>query len=723
MIATVNASGLATGIAAGSATITATSGTIFGSADLTVNAAILTSITVSPATATVVEGLTQAFVATGNYDNSSSADISASVTWTSSNVLIATVNTSGLATGIAAGSATITATSGTISGTAALTVDPAPLISDTFSINVDGAGETIFTETGSDPVVTIQLDQTASPAVATSIVLAKNFDAVSSTYGQTYFLGYVADTAGTLTFASGSANAVFMDTQMEMGDDGTYAPGSITVSSYGAVGELVVGSYDVNLCEFGDLFANACGLGSTNYTGSFSAVREANAGTNASPKGLTIGAAETHHVSDLHGGLNVYSVDVVAGTEYVINVTGLSADVLLAEYNNDASTYTSGTPGCVSNNAGTTDESCTVTALGTKLYFTIGGTEANYTVAVSEVVAAAPDLTISIDSVVVQAAGLQVNYTMTNNGTADLINADLVIGGFINPATTPVVGATADATSPLTAVNIASGATSTGSILFSTTATSAALYLTVDHNSSISEENESNNVSAVFNWTSTAPVLADEGTTTVPVVLSSSTALPYSGTVDVGSSYYEITGLTTASEYNISAAIDTTGDVVLSVWTVDPTGTWATIDACQNDTTTSGTESCEIIAAGTSVWVMVNGWNATPSNFILNAVEVVPSVILLSQTYDVQAVTLVDIAVTAGSSYTITWDDSWEGTSTYTGDVQVSANYADTTAIFTNIDSGYTTPQTFTATQTGTVTITLDPLYATGTVGLEVTSP
>ncbi|MDH5354171.1 MAG: Ig-like domain-containing protein, partial [Gammaproteobacteria bacterium] len=548
-IATVNASGLSTGVSQGSATITATSGFISGSTSLTVNAATLTSISVSPATATVVEGLTQTFVAMGNYDNGSSADISTSVNWTSSNVLIATVDASGLSTGVAAGIATITATSGVVSGTAELTVELAPSVNDTFSINVNGTGDTVYTETangtvpgGFDPFVYVQLDQTISPAALTAITLVKNFDTASSTWGQTHLLTYVGDTASTLTFASGSANAIFMDTQMEMGDNGTYAPGSIAVSSYGAEGELVVGSYDVSLCEFGDLFSNACGLGSTNYTGSFSAVREPNAGSNQRPKGLTLGDSQVNHVSDLHGGINVYQVDVVAGTEYVIDVTGLSADVLLVEYNNDAGTYLSGTPDCISNNAGTTNESCTVTALGTKLYFTIGGSEANYTVTVSEpVVGGLPDLSIAIDSATSPIPGfLQISYTMTNNGPADLINADLVLGGFINPVTTPVVGDAADATSPLTAVNIASGATYTGSILIPITGTSAALYLTVDHNGVINEANESNNVSAVFIWSSAGPVLADEGTTATPVIVDAAVGdLPYSGMVNAGSSYYE----------------------------------------------------------------------------------------------------------------------------------------------------------------------------------------
>jgi uncharacterized protein YjdB len=66
---------------------------------------------------------TQQFTATGTYSDSSTADLTSTATWSSSDTSLATISSSGLATGVAVGSATITATSGSVSGTAALTVD------------------------------------------------------------------------------------------------------------------------------------------------------------------------------------------------------------------------------------------------------------------------------------------------------------------------------------------------------------------------------------------------------------------------------------------------------------------------------------------------------------------------------------------------------------------------------------------------------------------------
>src|SRR5216117_1925917 len=129
-VATVNASGLVTGAAAGAATVTAMSESMIGSAAVTVapaNAAVA-SVTVSPATASVTAGQTAQLTATPQ-DASGNPLTGRVVTWASSNTAIATVNGSGLVTAVAAGPATITATSEGQSGSAALTVTTVPVAS------------------------------------------------------------------------------------------------------------------------------------------------------------------------------------------------------------------------------------------------------------------------------------------------------------------------------------------------------------------------------------------------------------------------------------------------------------------------------------------------------------------------------------------------------------------------------------------------------------------
>src|SRR5437667_8226836 len=125
--ATVDGSGLVTGVAAGSATITATSEGKSGTSVVTVSVPVA-SVTVSPAAASVQAGQTQPLTATLK-DANGNVLTGRTVTWSSNNTTVATVNGTGLVTAKVAGSATITATSEGQSGTASITVTPVPVAS------------------------------------------------------------------------------------------------------------------------------------------------------------------------------------------------------------------------------------------------------------------------------------------------------------------------------------------------------------------------------------------------------------------------------------------------------------------------------------------------------------------------------------------------------------------------------------------------------------------
>src|SRR5205809_2124463 len=127
--ATVNTSGRVTGVAAGSATITATSEGKSGTAAITVTAppaaAPVATVAVSPASASVAAGQAVQLSAVTK-DSAGTVLTGRTVTWASSNSGIASVSGSGLVTGVAAGAATITGTSEGKSGTAAVTVTAPP---------------------------------------------------------------------------------------------------------------------------------------------------------------------------------------------------------------------------------------------------------------------------------------------------------------------------------------------------------------------------------------------------------------------------------------------------------------------------------------------------------------------------------------------------------------------------------------------------------------------
>lgn len=116
----------------------------------------LTSMTVAPTSASLIEGGTQQINATGNFNDGSTKDLTGSASWTSSATDVATVSKGGLvtaATTIATppGTATITATSGTITASSTVTVNTGPLTAIAINTTTPNpaAGQTVvFTALG-----------------------------------------------------------------------------------------------------------------------------------------------------------------------------------------------------------------------------------------------------------------------------------------------------------------------------------------------------------------------------------------------------------------------------------------------------------------------------------------------------------------------------------------------------------------------------------------------
>lgn len=120
-IATVSNTGLVTGVAQGSATITATAqtaeGTTTATTSITVTPIAVTSVSLSSNSETIKVGKTVTLTPTISPSNATNKN----VTWTSSNTSVATVS-GGTVTGVSAGTATITVTTVSGSKTATCTV-------------------------------------------------------------------------------------------------------------------------------------------------------------------------------------------------------------------------------------------------------------------------------------------------------------------------------------------------------------------------------------------------------------------------------------------------------------------------------------------------------------------------------------------------------------------------------------------------------------------------
>ncbi len=125
--ATINSTGLATAVGQGPVTISAALDGITGSTGLTVTAAVLQSIAVTPASPTISKGQTQQFTATGTLSDKTTEDLTSEVTWTSGTAATASITATGLATGLATGTTTISAKLDAITGSTVLTVSAAAL--------------------------------------------------------------------------------------------------------------------------------------------------------------------------------------------------------------------------------------------------------------------------------------------------------------------------------------------------------------------------------------------------------------------------------------------------------------------------------------------------------------------------------------------------------------------------------------------------------------------
>jgi hypothetical protein len=212
--ATINSTGLANSIGAGTAGITATVGAVSGKTTLTVTSSSLVSITVAPASPSIPLGTTQAFTATGHYNDGSTQDLTSAVHWSTSDGTIATIsNTSGtygVASSVAVGSVTITATSGSISGTAQLSITPAALV----SISVTPANQMIALGQTQQFAATGTYTDKSTKDITTNVTWTSSSATVATISNNTGSIGLATSTGTGSVTITATIGAVFGTTGM-----------------------------------------------------------------------------------------------------------------------------------------------------------------------------------------------------------------------------------------------------------------------------------------------------------------------------------------------------------------------------------------------------------------------------------------------------------------------------------------------------------------------------
>jgi uncharacterized protein YjdB len=201
--ATVNSNGVVTGVAAGSATITATCSGKTGTSSITVTPVppVVTTVTVAPMSASIVAGATTTLHATVK-DQNGNAMTGQTVTWSTNNAVAATVNSSGIVTGVTAGTATITATSSGKTGTSSITVTAVPPVVTTVIVTPTSASIIVGATTTLQATVN---DQNGNVMTGQTVTWSTSNPAAATVNSSGVVAGVAAGTATITATSSGKS--------------------------------------------------------------------------------------------------------------------------------------------------------------------------------------------------------------------------------------------------------------------------------------------------------------------------------------------------------------------------------------------------------------------------------------------------------------------------------------------------------------------------------------
>jgi uncharacterized protein YjdB len=238
-VATVDGTGVVTGVGAGSAVITATSEGKSASSTFTVMQGAVASVTVTPSPITMVAGQSTQLAASAR-DASGSVITGKSVVWSSSNTAVASVTAQGVVSGVGAGSTTITATVDGVSGTSAVTVSDVPVA----KVVVSPQAPTVTT--GSSAQLTATLTDASGNAVSNRVVTWTTSNAAIASVSSTGVVtGIIPGTATITATSEGKSGSTTVTVTLLPVGSVAVSPSTLTLTP-GQAGALAATVTDAN---------------------------------------------------------------------------------------------------------------------------------------------------------------------------------------------------------------------------------------------------------------------------------------------------------------------------------------------------------------------------------------------------------------------------------------------------------------------------------------------